>query len=323
MELNKTAPYVLGVDLGGTNVRAAVVDRAGKILGSGRAPSQATEGVRTTAGRIADAAEGAIRSAGIKADEVAGLGIGVPGHIDAANGTVIWAPNFYQDGLPYRNIVLAKPIQEQVGLPVLMGNDANVAALGEFRFGAGRSIQTMVMVTLGTGIGGAIVIDRKVIDGPAGLPPEFGCMSLDPAREDIATPVPGMVENLASASALVSRYAELRPGFEEGGAEHVFDRAKAGEPEAEQVVDEVARWLAQTVGIMANMLNIEAAILGGGMSLAGPMLAERVAAHVPRFTLIRPGRSPRVLLAELGNDAGVIGAATLALEAIDRAAPVA
>ena len=306
----------VGIDIGGTSVKLGAVDGLGTMIARGRFPVERDAGFEEFAAAAGAAVEALLRDL----PAVDAIGIGVPGYPLPDTGMMVGlcpAVPALLDGS------ISRVLGDRFGLPVAIGNDAVCATHGELHFGVGRNLHRFALMTLGTGIGGAVVIDRRVVDGPAGLPPEFGCMSLDPARTDIATPVPGMVENLASASALVARYAELRPGFEAGGAEHVFNRAKAGEPEAEQVVDEVARWLAQTVGIMANMLNIEAAILGGGMSLAGPMLAERVAAHVPRFTLIRPGRSPRVLLAGLGNDAGVIGAATLALEAIDRAALVA
>ena len=174
VELKKDAPYILGVDLGGTNVRACVTDREGKVLGSGRAPSLALEGVENTVSQIIHAARTAVRSAGVHVNEIAGLGIGVPGHIEPKEGVVLWAPNFYDDGKPYRNIHLGEPIADQMDLPVLMGNDANVAALGEFRFGAGRKTQTMVMVTLGTGIGGGIILNGKLWTGATGGAGEIG-----------------------------------------------------------------------------------------------------------------------------------------------------
>jgi glucokinase len=301
-------PVAVGIDIGGTAVKLGIVDARGALVARGRFSMP----LETGFGEFAAATIAAVETLARGLPPVGAIGIGVPGYPLPDTGMLVGpcpAVPALTDGS------LSQVLGARFGLPVAIGNDGVCATHAEMRFGAGRDLQRFALMTLGTGIGGAIAIDRRVIDGPAGLPPEFGCISLDPARADIATPVPGMVENLASASALVSRYAALRPGFEPGGAEHVFDRAKAGEAEALQMIDEVARWLAQTIGIMANMLNIEAAILGGGMSLAGPILADRVAAHVPRFTLIRPGRSPQVVLAELGNDAGVIGAATLALDA--------
>ncbi len=200
-----------------------------------------------------------------------------------------------------------------------MRNDAVGATFGEMRHGAGRPYQRFALYTLGTGIGGAVVIDRKIIDGPDGLSPQFGCMSMDPTRTDIAKPVPGMLEHLASASALVKRCRELKPDVETPDAKSVMDRAKAGEPEALRAVDEVARWLGQAMGIMSNMLNLEAIIVGGGVSAAGAFFIDKIAKNTFDFVLPLPGRPPKILQAETGNNAGVIGASVLAMDAYEAA----
>ena len=129
-----------------------------------------------------------------------------------------------------------------------------------------------------------------------------------------------MLENLASATALVRRYGELRPSDAAPNAEFVCDRAKDGEPAALQAVDEVARWLAQAIGIMSNMLNLQAAIIGGGLSQAGLLLTDRIAKHVNDFVLHKPGRPPAIVVAEHGNNAGMIGAGALALDAAPQGA---
>ncbi len=212
MELNRNAPYLLGVDLGGTNVRAAVTDRDGKILGSGRAPSLATEGVASTVAQIAHAARTAMESAGAGQEQVAGLGIGVPGVIEPRAGVVLWAPNFYERGEQYRNVALAGPVQEQTGLPVFMGNDANVAALGEFRFGAGRPssagrvVRTLVMLTLGTGIGGGIILDGKLWTGATGGAGEIGHIIIAAGGRGWAAAF-GSLESMGQISAIVERAA--------------------------------------------------------------------------------------------------------------------
>jgi glucokinase len=146
-------------------------------------------------------------------------------------------------------------------------------------------------------------------------------MSMDPARTDIAQPVPGMLENLASASALVRRYKALQPGIDALDARAVVDRAKNREPEALQAFDEMTRWLGQAVGIMSNMLNLEAVIIGGGVSAAGAFVTERIARHATDFVLLKPGRPPQILAAECGNDAGVIGAGVLAMDAYMQSKP--
>ncbi|MDR6290465.1 glucokinase [Inquilinus ginsengisoli] len=306
-------PVAVGLDIGGSSTKLGAIDAQGRVLARARFSVPKEAGFDD----FAAAAIAAVAALQREIPPIDAIGIGVPGYPHPGTGLLFGrcpAVPALMGGS------LSQVLGSHFGVPAAIGNDAVCATHGEMQSGAGRDLQRFALFTLGTGIGGAVVIDRRVIDGPVGLPPQFGCMSMDPARTDIADPVPGMLENLASATALVKRYAELRPGFEDQGAQLVCDRAKAGEPEAMQAIDEVARWLAQAVGIMANMLNLEAAILGGGVSLAGPMLADRVAAHLPDFILALPGRSPKVLLAVHGNDAGMIGAATLGLGAVARPA---
>lgn len=304
----------IGLDIGGTAVKLGVVDDEGRLLGRARVPVHREIAFRDFLDRVG----AAIEELAMQFPGVAALGIGVPGVPDPAAGMLRGRcpalPALLEGSLP-------KIWGARFGIPATFGNDAVCATHGEMRHGAGRGLSRFALITLGTGIGGAMVIDRKVIDGPEGVSPQFGCMSLDPARMDIARPVPGMLENLASATALVRRYRELRPDADlppgtEREAEIVFERAKAGEGEALQVVDEAARWLAQAIGIMSNMLNIEAAIIGGGLSLAGGFLLDKIARNVGDFVLRMPGRPPAILPAALGNDAGVIGASMLARDSL-------
>ena len=296
----------IGLDIGGTAVKLGAVDEEGRILARGRVPVHRDISFEDFLARVIPAIEGLMSRF-----PVAALGIGVPGVPDPATGM----PRGRCPALPaLLEGSLPAILGARFAIPASFGNDAVAATHGEMRQGAGRSFRRFAVITLGTGIGGAVVIDGKVIDGPDRVSPQFGCISLDPARSDIARPVPGMLENLASATALVKRYRELKPDAEARDAKAVFDRARSGEAEALQAVEEAARWLAQAIGIMSNMLNIEAAIIGGGMSLAGSFLTERIARHVGDFVLPMPGRPPLILPAALGNDAGLIGAALLALD---------
>ena len=303
----------IGLDIGGTAVKLGAVDEEGRILARGRVPVHRDISFEDFLAGVIPAIEGLMSRF-----PVAALGIGVPGVPDPATGM----PRGRCPALPaLLEGSLPSILGARFAIPASFGNDAVAATHGEMRQGAGRSFRRFAVITLGTGIGGAVVIDGKVIDGPDGVSPQFGCISLDPARGDIARPVPGMLENLASATALLKRYRELRPDVAVGDAKAVFDRAKAGEAEALRAVEEAARWLAQAIGIMSNMLNIEAAIIGGGMSLAGSFLTERIARNVRDFVLPMPGRPPAILPAPLGNDAGLIGAALLALDAAASSSP--
>lgn len=299
----------IGIDIGGSSVKLGAVDETGAVIERTSIPVEREISFQDFIARV----ERGIDELRPRLPTLATIGIGVPGTPDPDTGMMLGRcpaiPSLLEGSL--RDV-----FSQRYGVPAIVRNDAVCATYGEMRHGAGRGLNRFVLFTLGTGIGGSVVIDRKVIDGPNGLPPQLGCMSMDPARTDIADPVPGMLENLASAKALTKRYGQLRPDDPAPNAEVVCDRAKAGEPMALQAVDEVARWLAQAIGIMSNMLNLEAAIIGGGLSQAGAFFTDRIAAHVKDFVLLKPGRPPLIVAAENGNTAGLIGAGTLALDAL-------
>ncbi|MCW3052256.1 MAG: glucokinase, partial [Chthonomonadales bacterium] len=170
---NSSASYVVGVDLGGTNVRAAVLDRHEQSLGRHENTSDAKDGGVRTVGRIAAPRTASAIRPTVPLDKIGAVGIAVPGHIDVPASKIVWAPNFghFDDGLsiPFRNVSLRDMQEDELKLPGVMGNDANVTALGEFRFGAGRGARHFVMFTLGTGIGGGIIIEGEVLHGATGI----------------------------------------------------------------------------------------------------------------------------------------------------------
>jgi len=300
-------PVAIGVDIGGTAIKIGAVDDGGNLLEAARIPVHHEISFAEFVMLLTDAVEGLIAR-----HEAVAIGIGVPGVPNPETGML----RGRCPALPcLMGGSLSDILRQRFGMPTRVRNDAVNATTGELRHGAGRRFRRFALFTLGTGIGGAVVIDGKVIDGPDGLSPQFGCMSMDPARTDIARPVPGMLEHLASASALVRRCRELKPAVETQDARAVMDRAKAGEPEALQAVDEAARWLAQAMGIMSNMLNLEAIVVGGGVSLAGSFFIDKIARHIRDFVLPLPGRPPLIVPAETGNHAGIIGASVLALDA--------
>ncbi|HVM86095.1 MAG TPA: ROK family protein [Candidatus Binatia bacterium] len=297
----------IGVDIGGTAIKIGAVDDQGKLLESERIEVYRDIPFADFLGLLNRATENLMER-----HRPVAIGIGVPGVPNPQTGMLTGRcpaiPSLMEGSL-------SEILGKRFGVPAQVRNDAVGATYGEMRHGAGRHYQRFALFTLGTGIGGAVVIDRKIIDGPNGLSPQFGCMSMDPARTDIARPVPGMLENLASASALVARCRELKPGVDTPDAKAVVERAKQGEPEALQAFDEMTRWLGQAVGIMSNMLNLEAVIFGGGVAHAGDFLTERVSKHSYDFVLLKPGRPPKILTAEHGNNAGIIGASVLAMDA--------
>jgi glucokinase len=300
--------HAIGVDIGGTTIKLGRVTEAGAVLARRRIPLDPAMRFPAFAWAIGDAIE-ALIAAG---PAPAAIGVGVPDYPDPETGGMMRdVPNCP----PLTGGSLRQAFSERFGLPVAIGNDGVCAAQGELSCGAGRAFRRFAVITLGTGIGGAVVIDGQVIEGPNGLPPEIGAICLDPSRTDLPDGVPGAFEYLASAKALLQRYRALSGTAAD--AHGVFDRAKAGEPLARRVVDEQARWIAQAIGMMSNLLNLEAVILGGGLSLAGDFLLDVIRPHLGGFYWTPFGRPPALLLAETRNDAGIIGAATLGFNAIE------
>ena len=330
MEMNRDAPYVLGLDLGGTNVRAAVIDRGGRQLGGGRAASKAHDGVTSTVAQIALAVRNALEEAGLKKEDVAGLGMGVPGHIDPAGRTILWAPNFFDDeGKPYRNIAFADPVGAKVGLPVLMGNDANVAALGEFRFGAGRAVQTMVMLTLGTGIGGGIILDGKLWTGATGGAGEIGHIIVAAGERGGAAAF-GSLESMGQIAAITERAArKICEGRKSLLAERVdydwhlltpkdiADAAMEGDDVANETFEEIGYYVGLGIASMVNLLNPEMVVVGGGVALAGDLIFEPIRRAARANAIKTMIDVCPIVPAELGDDAGIYGGASLVLDAIE------
>jgi len=170
--------HVVGVDLGGTNVRAAVIGKDEKIAAQARNPSAAREGAARVVEQTVLTIRQAIESAGLMPTDIGCIGMAVPGHIDTATGVIIWTPNFghMEEGIfrQFHDVAFTAPISDELGIPASAGNDANIAALGEFRYGAGRDVKYMVMLTLGTGIGSGVVVDGKLIVGSTGGAVELG-----------------------------------------------------------------------------------------------------------------------------------------------------
>jgi glucokinase len=330
VEVNKDAPYVLGVDLGGTNVRAAVLDRKGRLLGSGRALSLANEGVQSTVGQIVHAARTAIDVSKIDASQVAGVGIGVPGHIDPEGGLIKWAPNFYDTGKPYRNVRLGEPIAQQLGLPVLMGNDANVAALGEFRFGAGQGLSTMVMLTLGTGIGGGLILGGRLWTGATGGAGEIGHIIVAAGARGGASAF-GSLEAMGQISAITERAArKICEGRHSILAERVdydwhlltpkdiADAAAEGDIVALETFEETGYYVGLGIASIVNLLNPEMVVVGGGVALAGDLILDPIRRSARANAIKTMIDICPIVPAKLGDDAGIYGGASLILDLLDR-----
>ena len=320
-------PYVVGVDLGGTNVRAAVIDRASEqIVARGEnISSRGMDGPELTAMQIATAAMTALDQAGAGLEQVLGVGVAVPGHVKAKEGLVKWAPNFKDQ---WKDVPIAALIERHLGLPVQIGNDANLAALGEFRFGAGRAVRHLVMVTLGTGIGGGIIVDGKLLDGADGGAGEIGHMVINPGGRG-GNSAFGSVEGETQRDAIIERAArKIQEGYATSLGERVdFNRfaltpaiiaeeAQKGDAIALEVFEETGYYLGLCVTNLIDILNPEMVVIGGGIAQAGDILLDPIRRTVTATAIRSLSRSCQIVPAELGDNAGVFGGAAIILQTL-------
>lgn len=331
------APYIVGIDLGGTNVRAAVIGRDEKSLGRHENPSDAKAGVKHTVERIAEAVRGAVSVAGVKIDEVGAVGIAVPGHIDVPNGIVRWAPNFgdysADQYVPYRDVPLRDMVEDELGIAMVMDNDANAAALGEFRYGVGRGTKHLVMFTLGTGIGGGVIIEGQVLRGATGGAAEVGHIIIADGKGSSLNGSHGRLEVLAGRDGIIERAALA---MESGRATRLWesitsvvalqqlltpkvidDAAEAGDAMAIEILAETGHYVGLGIASMVNVFNPEVFVLGGKISRSRTLF--NAAVNTARASAIGSIFSTvRIVHAELGDDAGIMGAAELAWREVNQ-----
>jgi glucokinase len=307
----------VGVDVGGTKIAAGVVDDAGKILARTRRSTPSTDPAGIVESIIAVVTELA------GGHPVEGVGVGSAGFIDAGRSTVLFAPNLAWRDVPVRSHVVAA-----TGIPTVVENDANAAAWGEFRFGAAEDVDDTVCVTVGTGIGGGVVLDGALYRGAHGIGGELGHMRMVPGGRLCGCGLRGCLEQYASGRALV---ADARAGanadpqavavlLERSGGDAdaitgpmITAAAREGDAFAISLFAGVGRWLGEGLASFAAILDPAVFVIGGGVSEAGDLLLDPTEAAF-RANLTGNGHRPaaQVRAATLGNDAGIVGAADLA-----------
>lgn len=326
MQINKEANYVIGVDLGGTNVRAAVADRTGRIVGEGRTDSKAMEGLEATIVQIVQAIRMAVDNASVAMCDVAGVGMGVPGTHKSEEGIVVWSPNFKD----WNGVQLLAPIVEEIGVPAYMGNDANVAALGEYAFGAGRGAKIMVMFTLGTGIGSGLVINGRNFVGVTETAPEMGHHIILADGPRCSCGRYGCVESLCRRDAIIDRAArKAHQGrhtslIEKSGHDlryitpaMIAEAASEGDPVSIETLSEVGYYMGIAVANAINILNPDKVVIGGGIAQAGDLIFGPIRRSVEVNALYAPLQVCQIVPAELGDDAGVLGGAAMVLQRME------
>ena len=311
--------YVFGIDVGGTTVKCGLFTAEGTVLDKWEIRTNKENGGASILGDIAAAIDAKLQDKKIDKAQVLGVGIGVPGPVKG-DGTVLTCVN-----LGWGKFNVNEEMSKLVGLPVAAGNDANVAALGEMWKGGGQGYQDVVMITLGTGVGGGIILDGKIWAGSNGAGGELGHMIVNPEETDVCgCGGHGHLEQYASATGIVrmakkelaaSNTATTLRKYENLSAKNVFDEAKAGDTVAVALVDKLCAILAGALTHVAATVDPQVFVIGGGVSKAGEILTEGLKKHYNQ-NLLSALYDKEFRLATLGNDAGIFGSAKMILDQV-------
>ncbi|MDG3003042.1 ROK family protein [Paludisphaera mucosa] len=319
-------PFYLGIDLGGTNIKSGVVEDTGRPLSSVSIETEADRGPEVGIENLAKAGRLAVEASGLRWDQISGVGLGSPGTMDLSRGMLLQPPNLPGwNQLPIRDLLAAK-----LDKPTILQNDANAAAYGEYWAGAGRNTRSLVLFTLGTGVGCGIITEGRIIEGRHSHGGECGhiIVQMENGRR-CGCGAYGHLEAYASATALVKRAHDL---LSEGSMKSVLreippddltsraisEAADAGDPAARRLMKETAFYLAVGTVTLLHTIDPDIVLFGGGMIAAGQGFLEDIRQHVQKMAFPAVAKGTRIDYAELGGDAGFIGAAGCARDAFGR-----
>ena len=313
--------YAFGVDIGGTTCKIGFFETSGKLLDRWEIKTNTENKGASILEDVAKAVDNKLAQEGISKDDVQGIGIGVPGPVKS-NGVVNKCVN-----LGWGIVNVEEELSTMTGLKIKAGNDANVAALGEMWQGGAKGCKDVVMVTLGTGVGGGIIIDGNIVAGSTGAGGEIGHITVNDDEIELCncgkcgcleqyTSATGIVRLAKRKLAITSKETTLEK-YEELTAKAVFDEAKEGDPVALDLVDEVCQILGKALANIACVVNPEVIVIGGGVSKAGAILIENIHRHYIE-NAFHACRDTKFALASLGNDAGMIGAAKYLMQNITK-----
>ena len=311
--------YYIGIDLGGTGIKAGIVDESGAILHKDSCPTGVERGYEAIVADMAALAKRVVEESGHTMDEIKAVGIGLPGVIDPATHRVPFCTN-----LGWHDVPIIEEMHKHIDLPVYVDNDATVAGLAEAVAGVSAGLDTSVFVTLGTGVGGGIIINGKPFSGAHGVASEIGHMITVAGGELCTCGNRGCWERYASATALIREGRKLaaeKPtcalakavdgDLQQIGAKHIIDLAKANDPDCVALFDWYVNHLCIGLVNLINLYDPEVIALGGGVSHAGQFLLDAVNAKLSQYIFYKTMPHSRIELAKTGNDAGIIGAAML------------
>lgn len=312
-------PLYVGLDVGGTAMKAGVVDDNGHSLGSVSLPTEAHRGQEFGLERMCESIRQAVAAANLKMSDISAIGVATPGTMDIPAGIILDPPNLK----PWRNVPVREHIKKTFKLVTAFQNDANAAAYGEFWAGAGRDVHSLVLFTLGTGVGGGIIIGDLVLEGEHSHGGELGHMKIEMTKpRQCGCGRWGCLEAYASATAVVKRFQEAlgkrgvkstlkTPGKKDGEltSRDIFEAAAAGDVVAAEIVEETAYYLAVGAMNMMHTIDPDMIVYTGGMIAAGEAFLERIRHHIHLLAFPVPAERTKVVYAHLGSDAGYIGAA--------------
>lgn len=305
----------IGIDLGGTNIAVGVVNKEGKILKSGSRPTLATRHYTEIVKDMAELCTELLSECGLSVDDLEGIGIGSPGTIDSANGVIVYSNNLHWDNVP-----LAEELQKYINVPVQIENDANAAALGEYVVN-GDGAESFVAITLGTGVGGGIIINKGIYRGFNGAGGELGHITLVNNGESCTCGRNGCWEAYASVTALINQTKKAMEAHPESLMTSVaekegkvsgrtsFDAAKQGDAVAQSVVDQYVEYVADGITSIINIFQPNVLVIGGGISKEGDRLLDPIKEYVKKYSYCKAVAQTEIKIATLMNDAGIIGAA--------------
>lgn len=308
----------IGIDVGGTNVKVAIVDSEGKIGYSNKVPTYAEMGCEYTINNIKQAIKELLKETQSDSESIEGIGFGFPGQIDYQNGIIRLAPN-----LPgWVDVPFAKIIEDEFHIPTRIDNDVRCAALGELNFGAGKGCENLICITVGTGIGSGLIINGKLVRGASNVAGEIGHIKLQIHDGPMCgCGDTGCMEAFASGPAIVALAEEYIKGgkttkFREMANPDitpyiVAEAAKSGDPVAKRIFTIIGEYIGIGMASVVNLLNPEKIIIGGGVADCGDLLLEPVRETIRKRAMKIAGETVKVESAQLGNSAGVIGASLL------------
>ena len=323
-EGEKASDLLVGVDLGGTKILAAVISADGKILGQAKRKTKPETGVESVVERIVKTIDDAVSSAKLQRSDIRAVGIGAPGPIDADTGVVLMAPNL--NG--WDNVPLARLLKDPLGMPVFLDNDVNVGTLGEYVYGAGRGARDVIGVFVGTGIGGGLIIGGQLRSGARHAAGEIGHMIVMADGPYCGCGNRGCIEALASRTAIVQSLrmavksgrktaladALAGPGIEQVSSGALAQAWKNNDPLVVEVLSRVQFYLGLHLASLVNFLDPELIVLGGGVmeALGDDFLQPIRRVAYQHFTQRRDANQVKIVISQLGDNAGILGAAATA-----------